>query len=83
MLLSFAALNRMQLYGAADQGKVDTSDNIRVLFWRVRMLEDQVKELTRNHEAIIWLLVGNLAAVTGSLVTYILTHRRGRRQGLG
>lgn len=43
---------------------------------RLTYLEDAVKAIHTSHDNMLWLLVGNLAAVIASIITYIMTHRR-------
>jgi hypothetical protein len=48
----------------------------RTIPYRVEQLEDAMERIQEQHGRITWLLVANLAGVSGSLATYILTNRR-------
>jgi uncharacterized membrane protein len=48
----------------------------RTIPYRVEQLEEGMERIREQHERITWLLVVNLAGVSGSLGTYILTNRR-------
>lgn len=47
--------------------------------YRIQQLERQMEGLRGQQTWLAYLLVGNLVAVIASLVTYIVTHGRGRR----
>ena len=48
----------------------------RTIPYRVEQLEDAMERIREQHSRITWLLLANLAGVSGSLTTYILTNRR-------
>jgi len=48
----------------------------RTIPYRVEQLEESMERIREQHGQITWLLVANLAGVSGSLATYVLTNRR-------
>jgi len=49
---------------------------IPTLAWRIEQLEVGLERVRTEHNRIMWLLVGNLGAVSASLFTYLATNRR-------
>ena len=49
---------------------------VTVVDVRLGYLEEAVRVVQAEHSRMLWLLLGNLFAAVGSIVTYFVTHRR-------
>jgi len=83
VLLASAAVGQQLLHGfsqvvaSAGSGEVQKA-SLDTIQWRVEQLEKGVQELRNQHVRLLYLLLSNLVAVIVSLVTYIVTRRRGK-----